>query len=295
MDDRAQRPAGLLAALSAAFSRWRAEDPEPPQEIRPPKGLAELGPLLIIVSAARGPVLPPIKRDALGTSLLTASEWCARAGLPPAVGVLAVLLASEAEPITSYPQYAWATAEAVINAARAIQNAGESLEDAIVRRAVGKFGDYIAGAGRFSGQGGRWASTAQQPIRCHVSCAGLAYERAVAGQPNILAHGATQWTDNDTQHRIHTAAMKAGDMVKAARNPPPEVVMTRRYASGAKWIGPLADATGEVIIDPWKLSLLGPEGVGQAEASAMLADGRRRWKRPAGLLAALSAAASPRP
>jgi hypothetical protein len=38
-----------------------------------------------------------IERDALGYSVLSAHDWVARAGLQRHVGVLAVLLASEAE------------------------------------------------------------------------------------------------------------------------------------------------------------------------------------------------------
>jgi hypothetical protein len=34
-----------------------------------------------------------------------------------------------------------------------------------------------------------------------------------------------------------------------------------------------------VIIDPWRLSLIGPEGVDETQAQAMLADGRKRWRR----------------
>jgi hypothetical protein len=101
----------------------------------------------------------------------------------------------------------------------------------------------------------------------------------MAGFPEILAHGARQWTDNQTQDVIHRKAVASGDEVKAARNPPPEVVMARRYAGGAKWIGPISDAIGNVVIDPWLLSLLGPHGVDASAAGAMLLDGRRRWKR----------------
>lgn len=280
MLDRAERPQGFFAGISAAVARLRAEDPEPPQEIRAPRGLSELSLMLEQVRAAVGPTPPPIQRDAEGASFLTARAWSVVAGLAPPVGALAVLLASEAEPIADYPQYAWAIGEAAINAADVHRDLKpEKLADAVVRRIVGDARAELDG--RFAAQGGRWASTRQQPTRRHVRCAELLWARAEAGRPNILAHGARQWTDNQTQDVIHRKALASGDLKKAERNPAPEVVMARRYASGAKWIGPLADAMGTVIIDPWLLSLLGPEGVDEAEAAAMLADGRRRWRRPA--------------
>lgn len=279
MDDRAAKETGILPWIGSTIARWRAEDPEPPQEIRPPRGLDELNGLLAQVRAATGPALPAIQRDATGTSMLKARAWCELAGLHPAVGVLAVLLASEAEPIADVPQYAWAIGEAVVNAARAIRHDGELLEDAIVRRVVGDARPAMDG--RFTKQGGRWASTAQAPTRRHVRCADLVYARAMGNFPEILAHGARQWTDNFTQHRVHVKAVEAGDLEKARRNPPPEVVMANRYASGAKWVGPICDALGTAIIDPWKLTLLGRRGVDLDVAMAMLADGRRRYKQPA--------------
>lgn len=278
MEDRAQRPAGILATLAATFARFRAGDPEPPQQWTPPRGLGELGPLLDQVRSASGASLPAIQRDSGGTSFLTARAWCDRAGLAPHVGTVAVLLASEAEAIDKFPQYAWAIAEAVVNAASHFQR-GEYLADAIVRRVVGDSRPALDG--RFSAQGGRWASTAQQPNGRHLKCAELVVGRMLTGHLQILAHDAIQWTDEDTQHLVHVAALKAGDDAKAARNPPPEVVMARRYASGTKWVGPVVDAVGEVVIDPWKLTLLGQTGVDEPVAAAMLADGRCRWRRPA--------------
>ncbi len=165
-----------------------------------------------------------------------------------------------------------------MNAAHALPG-GDTIYDAIVRRVVGD--SRPAMDGRFTKQGGRWASTAQQPTGQHLHCARVLVERAVTGLPEILAHGATQWTDNQTQDVIHRKALATGDLAKAARNPAPEPLMTRRYAAGAHWVGALVDATGETVIDPWRLSLLGPVGVDEATAQAMLADGRRRWKRPA--------------
>jgi hypothetical protein len=274
-----ERPRGLLASLRSFVAGALASDPTPPPAWSPPRGLGRLNALLADVrSSPSGPVLPPIDRDAAGYSVISAREWCARAGLEPAVGVLAVLLASEASPRHPW-QYAWAIGEACLNAAYAQPPPLSTLQDAIVRRCVGDSRPALTG--RFGSQGGRWASTRQQPSRRHVRCAELLLARAEAGEPPILAGQASQWTDNDTQHLIHVAAVKKGDLKKAERNPPPEVVMARRYASGRRWVGPLVDALGEVVIDPWVLALIGPEGVSEAEAMAMLADGRKRWRRPA--------------
>lgn len=280
--DRAERPTGWVAWLGGALAAWRATEPDPPLVWSPPRGLTELSVLLEqVLAASSGAVLPPIRRDVGGYSLVTAREWCARAGLAPDVGALAVLLVSEARPIGEYPQYAWAIAEAVVNAAHAIQRKDEPLEDALVRRIVGERGApaWRITDGRFGAQGGRWASTRQQPTRRHVRCAELVLQRARAGEPQILAHGATQWTDQDTQHLIHAAALKAGDATKAERNPDPEKLMRRRYMSGARWVGPLVDALGTTVIDPWRLTLLAPAGVDEGQAMVMLADGRRRWHR----------------
>lgn len=280
MNDRAERSTGFLPFVGAAIARWRADDPVPPPAWTPPRGLGELNVLLDQVRAAgRGDVLPPIVRDDAGFSIMPGREWATRAGLRPAVGVLAVLLASESEPIDKYPQYAWAIGEAVVNATRAIQRKDEAFEDALVRRVVGDH--RLQADGRFARQGGRWASTAQAPDRRHVACADLLLQRVREGAPAILAHGATQWTDQRTQHNVHTAAVKSGDAEKARRNPPPEVLMRSRYLAGARWVGPLVDVLGEVIIDPYLLTLLGPAGRDEGEAMAMLADGRRRWNQPA--------------
>lgn len=280
MLDRAERPSGFLPFVGAAIARWRAADPEPPAAWSPPRGLTELGVLLGQVRAAgRGDVLPPIVRDADGFGVMLGREWAVRAGLRPAVGVLAVLLASESEPIADYPQYAWAIGEAVINAARAIRRSDEPVEDAVVRCILSDARPQADG--RFARQGGRWASTAQSPTRRHVACAELLLQRVRDGAPEILAHGARQWTDQRTQHNVHTKAIKSGDLEKARRNPPPEVLMHRRYLAGARWIGPLVDAVGTVVIDPYLLTLLAPAGVDEGAAMAMLADGRRRWKQPA--------------
>ena len=279
-EDRAERPTGFLPWIGAALSRWRATEPEAPV-VWPvqPRGFDELSELLQQVRSTPAKSLTPIKRDAEGRSILTARQWCDLAGVRPCVGVVAVLLASEADDITKYPQYAWSIAEAVVNAASEFQR-GETLEDAIVRRVVGDSRPpYNA---HFAAQGGRWASTRQQPNARHLACAELAVMRMLTGHANLLARDATQWTDNDTQHLIHAKAVKSGDFDKALRNPTPEVVMNRRYRSGRRWVGPIVDSTGAVLIDPWKLSLLTPHGgVDYETAKAMLADGRRRWRRPA--------------
>ncbi len=217
---RAARPAGFIAWVGAAFAQLRAADPEPPQQWTPPRGLGELNVLLAQVRAAgSSAVLPPIARDATGTSLLTAREWCARAGVAPAVGCLAVLLASEAEKIGSVPQYAWAIGEACINAAAAASRAPTPLEDALVHRIVGD--SRPAMDGRFTKQGGRWASTAQQPNGQHLHCARVLVERANNGLPEILAHGATQWTDNQTPGRHPPEGAHRGQPRQGGSQPGP--------------------------------------------------------------------------
>lgn len=276
MPDDGTKVTGWLSSLRAFVARSLAAEPEAPAQWTPPRGLGLLNGLLADVRAASSAtVLPAIQRDDAGYSVSTAREWCARAGLPESVGVLAVLLASEAPKIDKWPQYAWAIGESAINAAPTVAR-DETLDDALVRRVVGDHRPALAG--RFGPQGGRWASTRQQPTRRHVRCAELLWARAeadsemnVAGRWDILAHGATQWTDNETQCVMHAK--------KPATNPTPEEVMRRRYASGRHWVGPLVDAMGNVVIDPWVLSLIGPEGVDEATAQAMLKDGRKRWRR----------------
>lgn len=268
MDDRAARPTGWLATLAAAVARWRAADPEPPKQWTPPRGLADLGPLLDLVRAAPAKlvgVMNPLARLPSGYEYraVAAGDWAQAADIDPDVARVAWALASEAPPINDYPAYSWAIGEAILNAGvRLVTRDSRPMVD-----------------GHFGHQAGRWCASIQPPTWRHVKCAELVVARARAGAPNILAHGATQWTDEDTQHLVHVAALKAGDQGKADRNPPPEVVMRRRYANGAKWVGPIAEVTGEAVIDPWTLTLLGPAGATEEEAMAMLADGRRRWKR----------------
>lgn len=279
-DDRDDRPNGFLHSIRTAVATWLAAPPEPPSVWTPPRGLGLLPGLWADVAAARGKV-KAIARDADGVSLLKAEEWYQRAGLPPAVGCIAVLLASESS--MRYIQYPWAIGEACIHAARATLRPQprlgpgpldlgyqETLEDALVRRIVGD--KRPERNGRFGPQGGRWASTAQQPNVQHVRMAELLWEKALVGAPPIISKGTTQWTDQRTQVLMHAK--------KPATNPDPETLMRRRYESGQRWEGPCVDATGEVVLDPWILTLLGPDGVPLESAMAMLADGRRRWRMP---------------
>lgn len=267
--DRAPRPTGLLSWLRDALATAFAAEPVPPAQWTPPRGLGLLPGLLADVTSASSRAVPvEIKRDAAGYSDLPAIAWCGLAKLPAPVGVLAVLLASESSKIARVPQYAWAIGEAVTNAAREVQREEESLADALVRRCVG---DRRPGLdGRLGPQGGRWASTRQHPTGRHVRAAELLWARAAAGEPNIIARGAVQWLDCRTQIAMHRK--------KPATNPPPEEIVRRRYASGRRWIGPVVDAVGTVVLDPFVLTLLGPEGVDEREAQAMVADGRRRWR-----------------
>lgn len=264
---------GWFSSLRAFVARSLAAEPEAPAQWTPPRGLGLLNDLLADVrSANSAAVLPVIQRDDAGYSVLTAREWCARAGLPEPVGVLAVLLASESPKIGAYPQYAWAIGESTINAAREIQRKVETIEDALVRRVVGVCGAprWNLTHGRFGVQSGRWASTRQQPTRRHVRCAELLWARVEAGESNILAHGATQWVDCRVQVVMNRK--------KPATNPAPETVVARRYDAGRKWIGPLVDALGNVVLDPYVLMLFGPEGVSRDEALEAVKDGRRRWR-----------------
>jgi hypothetical protein len=299
--DRAERSAGVIAAVKAMVARALAAEPEPPLAWSPPRGLAALDGLLDQVRAASsktvGPANPAVKwTSGSGTyeyRATPANDWAQLAKLDLDVARVAWALASEApSPISKYPQYAWAIAEAICNAGIAkVTHDSRILVD-----------------GHFGRQGGRWCASFQPPTWRHVKAAELVVARARAGEPNILAKRATQWTDQQTQDVIHVTALakaaqaerdvaaaeKKGDAValaaarkvleaarkKAANNPAPEVVMRRRYSVGQKWIGPLVDVVGSVVIDPWVLTLLGPEGADQTHADAMLADGRRRWRRP---------------
>lgn len=254
-DDRAVPPTGFLASLLATIARWRAADPEPPQQWTPPRGLAELGPLLDKVRAASAKLVGVIPRDAAGYSLRPAADVAGGS-----IGILACLLASEAEDIRTVPQYAWAIGEATINAALAIRQPTESFDAALVRRIVGA-------DGRLGPQTGRWASTQQAWTWQHRRCAELLYARRAA--PNIVAHGATQWLDCRTQSVMHAK--------KPATNPPTEMIVARRYDAKAKWIGPVVDATGEVVLDPYVLMLFGPEGEPYGRALDVVRDGRVRW------------------
>jgi hypothetical protein len=187
---------------------------------------------------------------------LPAAEWADAAKMPLDRALVAWALSSEAPSIVKYPQYAYAIGEAIVNAGPALV-----VKD---KRPILN--------GKFAHQGGRWCASIQQPTRKHVVCAELVLGRK--GERNLIANGAVQWTDNDTQHKIHTKAKASGDVAKADRNPIPEEVMRRRYASGRKWIGDVPN------IDPWVLSLIGSIGSSEADAMVMLADGRKRWNRP---------------
>jgi hypothetical protein len=62
-------------------------------------------------------------------------------------------------------------------------------------------------------------------------------------------------------------------------NPTPEEVVRRRYASGRRWGGPVVDAVGNVVLDPFVLMTFGAEGVPLEDALAAVSDGRKRWGR----------------
>lgn len=274
-DDRAARPEGILAALSDLWAHLRADPPrldraapvlvaDPLRELEPFGLLDEIhkAPYKLV-----GPANPPVK-SASGYEYrsIHLTAWAEDAGLGMDEAALAWCLASEAPDIRKFPAYAVAIAEAVTNAAR---HDGSLVPGYVAHRVCSdrRFQDrYFLGR-----QGGRWCSSFQQPTQQHVRCAGLVIDRAIIRRPNILARGATQWLDAHVQ-----VAMNAK---KSATNPTPEAVMARRYKSGQKWVGPIVGEDGRAIIDPWRLTLLGPVGVDEAEAMEMLKDGRKRWRR----------------
>ena len=192
-----------------------------------------------------------IPRDAKGYSIIPCAE---------PVTVLASLLTSEAPSYVKYPLYSEMIGGAVVNAAEDIRRKNETFTSSLLRRIVG------TGVlpGKLGPQSGRWASTRQDPILGHLELA----ERIIAA-PDIYAQkarGATQWIDQRTQVFMH--------LRKPETNPAPEALMSRRYKSGAKWVGAMPG------IDPWILTLLGPHGVSLGEAMDMMADGRSRWMMP---------------
>lgn len=279
IDDRAEQPAGVMAWLGAAIAMWRAAEPETPQQFTPPRGLGELNVLLEQVRRAParpvGPPNPPAKLPSGYEYRSTpAFTWAKSAGLDQDVAALAWCLVSEALPIGRYPQYAWAIGEAVINASLGFPVPGTVMMRICSDRRFDKFAANGARLPRyyFGRQGGRWCASNQHPTAQHVRCAELLLERALCGSPNILAKGATQWLDCWTQVRMNAK--------KPTTNPIPEVVVARRYDAGRKWAGPVVDATGVVVLDPYRLMLFGPEGEPFGVALEAVRDGRRRWKQP---------------
>lgn len=219
-------------------------------------------------------------RDGYEYHQVPLAVWAPRSGLDTDTAALAWCLASEAGDL-HLTQYAWAIGEAVINAA----GGPYGVANRVCR-------DKRFGAALFLGkQGGRWCSSWQAPDGRHVELARILMGLARGGQANVIAAGAKQWTDNWTQHniRVHATAelakaRAAGDLVaealwvkKLASNPTPEEVMRRRYASGGKWVGELVDAAGARVLDPWVLSMIGPAGVAESAAEAMLAASRLQW------------------
>lgn len=204
----------------------------------------------------QGPPNALVKANGYEFRATPAQEWADAAQMPLERALVAWALASEAPSILKYPQYAYAIGETIVNAGPALV-----VKD---KRPILN--------GKFAHQGGRWCASIHQPTRKHVVCAELVLGRK--DERNLIANGAVQWTDNDQQDHTHKHAIASGDLAKAAKNPPPEEVMRRRYASGRKWIGTIPE------IDPWVLSLIGPVGASEAEAMAMLVDGRIRWKMP---------------
>jgi hypothetical protein len=240
----------------------------------------------ILSASARpyGPVNPEVKlADGYDYHQMPLAIWAPRAGLDTDTAALAWTLASEAGDL-HLTQYAWAIGEAVINAA------GGPFK--VAQRVCGdkRFGNTLM----FGKQGGRWCSTWQHPDGRHVELAKILMGLARGGQTNVIAAGARQWTDNRTQHNIRVkateelakaTAAKDDEAIakwtrKLANNPTPEEVMDRRYHAGARWVGELVDAKGERVIDPWILTLLGPNGVAKPDALLMLVAGRKQWKMP---------------
>lgn len=274
IDDRAERPDGLLAWLRDALATALAAEPETPPQFSPPRGLGLLPALLAQVTAAPAravlPPNPPVKLPSgYEYRIIPADLWASRAGLDPDVAALAWCLASEASHIGRYPAYSWAIAEAVVNAAVADMGHVARSPVPVLERVTSD--RRAAVRGHYGRQGARWCSSFQPPTWRQVECAKLVLARARAGEPNILARGAVQWLDCETQVAMNKK--------KPATNPIPEMVMARRYDSGRKWVGPIVDALGTVVLDSWRLMLIGKEGVDRGTANEALADGRKRWRR----------------
>src|SRR5690348_6959910 len=105
-----------------------------------------------MIRAASSQFVPPanlpMSTNGVEHRLTPAKLWCEYAGMKnPTIGILAWVLSSEAPDIFTYPQYAYAIGEAVMNA-------GIKLATYDKRRWVDGF---------FAHQGGRWCSTWQPP------------------------------------------------------------------------------------------------------------------------------------
>ncbi len=176
-------------------------------------------------------------------------DWAFKSALDFPVGVARVAwaIASEAPDIRHYPQYSVAIGEAILNAGHEHVTRDKRVEV----------------SGRFGRQSGRWCSSFNQPSAKHVACAREVWNRYELKEPDLLADGAIAWIDPKVQDYMNGK--------KPATNPTPEVVISRRYKVGLKWVGHQDE------LDDFRLMLFGLDGVSEKEAISAITEGRKRW------------------
>jgi hypothetical protein len=203
--------------------------------------------------------------------VVDALAWAAAAGLDGDESGMAWALASEADRVDLYPQYALAIGEAIWNDAQA--NTGGSVHRRVTMAGVRlKGGKRPPAEGHYGRQSGRWCSSWQRPTERHVVAA-----RAVLGAMResspLIGHGGRRWIDG----RVMDRGFQAGKRLRHDA----EGIVRAWGAEGWQWVGPILDGRGELLLDPYVLCLFRFVGRGAADIERgveMVRDGRRRWR-----------------